>query len=294
MEKSNASPTLRSFRVNYLPLLQAIYPEREADRILDEWFAHVLAKPRYALATMRTEPLEASVAEEIEAGLQRLAEGEPLQYVRGWESFCGLRLTVNPSVFIPRPETEELVTHAAEAIAGIVAPVVLDACTGSGCIALAIKQLRPDALVSAFDISPEAVATACHNARENGLDIHLFKADLADYGRLPFAVASLYLIVSNPPYVPLDELPSLAPYVRDHEPHLALFAPQGQPLYFFDLLYRTAQHYLKPGGVLLAEGHIDYMDRALALAQQLGDWAQCHILCDASDRPRFIFVRKNG
>lgn len=178
----------------------------------------------------------------------RLAAGEPVQYVLGRADFCGLRLRVTPATLIPRPETEELVAWAVAECGG--ARRVLDAGTGSGCIAVALARALPKAEVEAWDVSDEALAVAARNAADCGVGVRCERVDLL----APPAAGPLFdVIVSNPPYVRLSERAAMEPRVLDHEPATALFVPDADPLCFYRALGALARRRLSPGGRLFVE-----------------------------------------
>lgn len=157
----------------------------------------------------------------LERLVARRMRGEPLQYIRGHTEFFGRRFFVDDRVLIPRPETELLV-EAAIARAPRDARV-LDIGSGSGCIAISLERERPDLDVVSIDVSVAALAVASRNAREHGSRTRFFASDLFDAIRGDFD-----LIVSNPPYIPLDDYTNLAAEVRDHEPRGALTpGPRG-------------------------------------------------------------------
>lgn len=231
---------------------------REAEWLLSETL-------RVSRAMLYARPRKAVPAEEaraFRARLQRRAGGEPLQYVLGHADFFGLRLTVTPSVLIPRPETEDVVAGALRRLHAVPDPTILDVGTGSGCIALALKAERPDAAVHACDVSRDALVVARANAEACGLNVQFFHADvLANSGVLP---ADLDLLISNPPYIPSDEAAALPVSVRAHEPGVALFSGDD-PLRFYRLLTRQAPRLLAPGGQLVLETHADHASDVAAL-----------------------------
>jgi len=181
--------------------------------------------------------------------IARRAMREPFAYIVGEKEFFGLRLRVNPNVLVPRPETELLVEEALEAIEAKRAPRVLDLGTGSGCIAIAIAHLRPDAEVVATDISPAALAVAADNARRHRVRVTFHCGDL--YDALFSGAAPFSLIVSNPPYMGLDEL-ATAPPELGFEPKQALtdFADGRAAL---ARVLAGAPHWLAADGVLIVE-----------------------------------------
>lgn len=189
---------------------------------------------------------------------RRRAAGEPVQYVLGHAHFYGLRLEVSPAVLIPRPETEEVVEAALACVAGVEAPWVLDVGTGSGAIALALVQARPDAVVVAADVSADALAVAQRNAARLGADVAFVQADALAPAFAAAVPPAFDLIVSNPPYVPDAERDELQREVRDHEPPVALFVRDADPLAPYRALAGHATRLLRPGGWLVVETHADH------------------------------------
>lgn len=194
-----------------------------------------------------------------EAALRRLASGEPLAHLTGWQPFHGLLLQVTPATLIPRPDTETLVDWALELLAGMPGePAVADLGTGSGAIALAIKAACPRARVTAVDFSAEALAVARANGERLGLPVDWRHGSWFQ----PLAGQRFDLVVSNPPYIAGDDphLPALR-----HEPITAL-TPGGDGLADLTSLIDAAPQHLAPGGWLLLEHGWDQAD---AVAQQL-------------------------
>ena len=188
-------------------------PRRDAELLL----SRALGLARIELYTQHDRPLtdaERAAAREL---VQRRGKREPLAYVLGDWDFRRLTLKTDTRALVPRPETEIVVERCLELLDGIESPRVVDVGTGSGAIALAIAQERPQARVQATDISPAALALAAENAEANGLEVEFREGDLLAGLAGPFD-----LIVSNPPYVDPDELDTLEPEVRDWEPRQAL------------------------------------------------------------------------
>jgi len=187
--------------------------------------------------------------------IHRRLAGEPIQYITGETEFYGLTFRVTPAVLIPRPETEHLVEEVLKRAAQIAHPRitplrVLDIGTGSGCIAIALAHHLPQATITAIDLSPEAINLARQNAALNNFAdrIRFLQGDLL----APVASEAFDLIVSNPPYVPTTDRPTLSVEVRDHEPAVALFAgPDGLDLY--RRLIPASHAAIVPGGLLLLE-----------------------------------------
>jgi release factor glutamine methyltransferase len=216
--------------------------------------ARALGLSRIELYTLHDRPLsdaERTAAREL---VQRRGQREPLAYVLGDWDFRRLTLKTDRRALVPRPETEIVVERCLALLEGIEAPRIADVGTGTGAIALALKQERPDAIVAATDISPDALELARENAAANELEIELVEGDL-----LAGVAGPLDLIVSNPPYVDAEELDALEPEVREWEPRGAL-VDEGQTL----RLARDAQAVLV--GWLVLEVH---EERAQALSDEL-------------------------
>ncbi|WP_243018693.1 MULTISPECIES: peptide chain release factor N(5)-glutamine methyltransferase [Candidatus Cardinium] len=196
--------------------------------------------------------------------IDRLKKQEPIQYVIGSTYFAGNCLKVTPAVLIPRPETEEWVTCLMHHLSDPTS--ILDIGTGSGCIAITLKQHFPKAVVEAIDISKAALAVAAYNAAQIGVKVHFTTADILTD---PLPASSWSLIVSNPPYVRMQEKPFMHANVVDYEPHLALFVPDNDPLIFHRRIIQLAALHLRTNGILcleineaLGEKIVDLLHRA--------------------------------
>ena len=179
-----------------------------------------------------------------------MKHNKPIQYILGVTEFYDLPFYVDDSVLIPRPETEELVHWILDDYHGL-SPRIIDIGTGSGCIPVALAKNLPLAKVLAADISETALATAHKNALRNSVTVEFLKMDilsdaLPDFGRFD-------LIVSNPPYVTVEQMDRMEANVLDYEPHIALFVPQTDPLIFYRAISRFAGKQLEPGGNLYFE-----------------------------------------
>ena len=216
--------------------------------------------------------------------LRRLQAGEPVQYVLGRTFFCGHEFRVRPGVLIPRPETEELVGVACDRVARYGegsgrsdgegsgrAVRILDIGTGSGCIAISLALAIPDAQVEAWDVSDEALAIARENARRLGAKVTFKKNDILKGNGAPSlwrglgeavgeASGEATLIISNPPYICEKERKDMEQRVLDHEPSLALFVPDDDPLLFYRAIAEYATRALTPKGLLLFEINPLYKD----------------------------------
>lgn len=199
----------------------------------------------------------------LETALNRLAQGEPLQYIIGSTPFCGLTFRVDSRVLIPRPETAELVEWITEDAGA--SGSLLDIGTGSGCIAVTLAHNLPYWKVQGWDISEGALEVARENSRLNGTDVEFNKADI-----LNVTVTDCYfdVIVSNPPYVMESEKEQMENRVLDFEPHSALFVPDSDPLMFYRAIAEFGNRALNKGGRLYFE--INPLE-AEALKEMLSD-----------------------
>lgn len=187
----------------------------------------------------------------INKALERLKQHEPIQYILESAPFLSDMLYVNPHVLIPRPETEEMVNAILQEN-DLRGARILDICTGSGCIAIALKKNGDTAVVEALDISQEALAVAKKNAAALHVQIDWYQLDFL---REELPDKQWDMIVSNPPYIPFAEKASMSSQVVDHEPAIALFVPDEEPLRFYKRLARAAKAHLTREGKVYAEFH---------------------------------------
>ena len=208
---------------------------------------HALGLPRLDLYTNFDRPLDERELAACRALLERRGRREPVAYILGRWGFHGLDLAVDGRVLVPRPETEVLVERCLALLDGLQAPRFADVGTGSGAIALAVKAARPDASVTATDVSANALAVARTNAAALGLEVELVEADLLAGVEGRFAV-----VASNPPYIGEGEMAALEPEVAEYEPRLATVAgPAGTEV--LERLVAAAPGALEPGGSLVVE-----------------------------------------
>ena len=236
--------------MNYIDLWHALHPlydDGEAKAIvrlvLEERFGLTMSDILCGKVT------ELSADDQAELGkiIGRLEKGEPVQYVLGYTSFCRRSFHVTPGVLIPRPETEELCRWITADGAGA---QVLDIGTGSGCIAVTLALDLPASAVTAWDISLKALNIARENANALGAAVTF---EVQDALLPPDDDRQWNLIVSNPPYVMHSEIGGMTKNVLNHEPDIALFAPHGRPILFYEVIGNYARHHLVPGGALYFE-----------------------------------------
>ena len=237
--------------MNSRELLKWAMAELGSDKRLEAelLLCHVLDTNRALLMAHDTDELAEEKAEAFRHLVLRRKADEPLQYLLGTASFMGLELLVTPAVLIPRFDTERLVEKALQLIDTKEAPIMLDVCTGSGAIALALQHYKPKASVYAGDLSGEALNIAAQNNQRCGLQVQFRQGNLLE----PFAdlTGRLDLLASNPPYITTQEMGELPGDVLQ-EPRLALWGGEDG-LYFYRKITAAAVTMLKPGGWLIYE-----------------------------------------
>lgn len=266
--------------------LVPLYDPREARSIALAAAAGISGLTTTALLTDPGAELPA--AERLEAAAERLAAGEPLQYVLGEAGFCGRPFVVRPGVLIPRPETEELVAWVLRD--EVRSRRLLDVGTGSGCIAVSLALGLPGAELFAADLSDEALAVAAENARRLGARVTLRRADALH--RLADAFPERFdAIVSNPPYVPESDRAAMHPNVRDHEPGMALFVPDDDRILFYRAIARAGRRLLLPGGRLYFEIYEHAAEETAQMLRQEG-YSAVELREDLNGKPRMICSRQ--
>jgi release factor glutamine methyltransferase len=231
--------------------LSVNYPREEIESFIPLIFEYLQGFSGLDLHLKQHEEFPQAKLIQLKEILRRLQNFEPIQYILGETEFYGMKIKVNPSVLIPRPETEELVDWILKDN-----PVknasLLDIGTGSGCIPVAIGKNRPDLKIKAMDISEEALCTARENAIWNQVEVQFMELDILKWQEKDFD-QKYDVIVSNPPYVTRSEESQMQRNVTEHEPHLALFVPDEEALIFYKAIADFAQEHLVPGGYLYFE-----------------------------------------
>lgn len=266
--------------------LVPLYGEREARAIARSAVAELAGIPLSALLTDPGAELAVEGLAEAEA---QLAAGKPLQYVVGHTEFYGHRFAVREGVLIPRPETEELVDRIVRSERG--ARRLLDVGTGSGCIAASLALALPEAEVYAADISDAALTVAAENFQQLDAKVTLRKADALNGLETVFP-ERFDAIVSNPPYVPESDRAAMHPNVRDHEPALALFVPDGDRIRFYRTIAQAGRRMLAPGGRLWFEIYEHAADEVVRMLGGEG-YTDTEVLRDLFDKPRMVCSRLN-
>lgn len=281
-EKMNIQKAKKDFNER----LAGLYDGAELSSLWRRTVEHV-AQKGYSRVLVDDNP-DPNLEDRLEEFALRLATGEPFQYITGEVEFAGLRLLVNPTVLIPRPETEELLhlilqNHSAPNL------LVMDVGTGSGCLPIALKHYKESWMLYAMDISPGALDTARENARLNHTEVSFFEDDILHPQK---NYPEFDIMVSNPPYILPSERGGMHKNVLTYEPGLALFTPQDDPLVFYRAVLSFSKTHLKSGGYLYFELNADTADQCLGLVNKTVGFS-AELVQDISGKPRFLQALKN-
>ncbi len=282
---------------------EPIYGELEAAQIVNMIFEEMWGVSRMKMLLNREEesPISTERAEEI---AQELATGRPVQYIIGEAEFCDMRFVVREGVLIPRPESEELIRWIVSESIDRRGCKVLDIGTGSGALAISLSLKLSDPEVVAVDISKDALSIASENIERLSAKVKLIEGD-ALRGVENFIESEgedgkedreedrkmFDIIVSNPPYIPRSEESQMRINVTQHEPHLALFVPDEDPLIFYRAIARSAQKLLREGGVLYFEIHENFAVETKMMLHDEG-YTQVEIRRDINEKERMICARR--
>lgn len=267
--------------------LSDFYPQGELKVLVRMLLQQVAGWSLVDMLTHNDLTLTAAQQMQIADAVERLKRYEPIQYILGAAEFDGMRLVVDARALIPRPETAELVLLLAETLSPDAS--VLDIGTGSGCIAVALAHRLPQAQVSAYDVSPDALALAAENARNQGVKIDFRQVDILHDA--PADAPVFDAIVSNPPYVTDSERASMEANVLDYEPALALFVPDDDPLLFYRAIADFAWTHLSIGGRLFFEINHRFGAEIVMMLRHKG-FANCAVQHDAFGKERFVVAQK--
>jgi release factor glutamine methyltransferase len=280
---------LKDYYTIFAAKLLDIYTKNEAAIITGWVFESLAGFSKLYIVKNGDQELEPSAIIKLNKALDGALKHQPVQYITGEAWFYNMKLKVNDQVLIPRPETEELV----EAVGSCQGAVgrghceILDIGTGSGCIAIAIKKNIVAANVTAIDISAAALQLAKENAANQKVSIHFKELNFLDesvWEKMP----AYDIIVSNPPYIPVNEKEKLDKNVIAWEPHSALFAPVGTPLLFYEKIASFAMSHLKPGGKIFMEIHENYGTKTAAIFKDR--FSSVEIKKDISGKDRMVIV----
>ncbi len=255
-------------------------------------FTELLDCDRLSLYFNRNVKLNKDKASVISSTLKRRLSGEPIQYILGKTEFMGLEFKLTPDVFIPRPETEILVEKTMNIVHSkeFIVHSILDIGTGSGCIAISLAKFLPNTKITAIDISENAINIAKQNALLNNVKINFLASNL--FSNYELRTTNYELIISNPPYIPSDEINNLQPEVK-YEPRIALDGGKDG-LDFYRKIIAGAKDYLTEGGFLITEMGFNQKEKIENIFQKAKIFQIIEIIKDYNNIDRVMVVRKNG
>jgi len=258
--------------------LDGIYGAGEVGVFVEMLFEAFLGWDKVRLLTSKEQTIDQSDLLRFHWALEDLHKQRPIQHIIGYTDFCGCRIGVSPDVLIPRPETEEIVNWIINNFTFHLSPfTLLDLCTGSGCIAIALKKAFPAAEVVGVDVSDAALEMARQNAKINGVEVRFRQADVFAMPSTESTATVKYgLIVSNPPYVRDSERAQMQRNVLDYDPELALFVPDDDPLRFYKAIAAIAKEHLAEDGLLVVEINEALADETSTLLKDYGFTSEVH------------------
>jgi release factor glutamine methyltransferase len=276
---------LSDIRNKYKHSLSAIYPPEEIDSLFTIAVEFCMELDRFSMLRDMNKNTSTDSENKMFDVLTRLTKAEPIQYITGVTEFYNIKLKINSSVIIPRQETEYLTDIIIKRNQGTRSLRIIDLCTGSGCIAVALAKNLPGSLITAVDLSMDAVRLAEENAEVNEQKITVIRDDLlaptSDYSKFD-------ILVSNPPYVRKSEKAMMHPNVLNYEPHKALFVDDEDPLVFYRALAKFAiKHVSKPLGKLYLEINQYLGKETQKLFKDFG-FMDVSVIKDLNDNERYI------
>ncbi|MCO5947839.1 peptide chain release factor N(5)-glutamine methyltransferase [Mucilaginibacter flavidus] len=286
--------TIKDVFENYKRMLKDIYDANEIEAITLLVINEICNLSKAKIKAFPETEILLEQNNELNNIFEELKTGKPVQYILGKTEFYGFPFNVNPSVLIPRPETEELVEWALASVGSRQSAVgsILDIGTGSGCIAVSLKKNLPGYKVSAIDISGEALQTAASNAVLNNVDIEFIKHDILNI-KSEIKIPKSEIIISNPPYVTLYDKTQMHTNVTDFEPHSALFVPENDPLLFYKAIANFAITNLTQNGLLFFEINESYGNETVELLKNKG-FKGIELRKDMSGRDRMVKAVNSG
>lgn len=268
--------------------LKANYIDDEKRVIAYLLAQHFTGKSKEKLIADKDEIVSDDVINKAKDTIDKLNNFYPIQYLIGEVEFYNIKLRVNSNVLIPRPETEELVDWILKDYKDYDNLKILDACTGSGCIAISIAFNKKDSMIDALDVSKEAIDLAKENAKLNLVNVNFFEYDVLNFSINNWKGCNDYdVIISNPPYIPLKEKDKLQPQIVHFEPPLALFVEDDDPLIFYKKISEMATKILKPGGSIYFEVNENY---GIDVVKLLIDYGFSNIILkkDLNEKDRMV------
>lgn len=282
--------TLRELKNKFQDSLLDLYPSEEVQSFFSILSEEFLNLSRIETVLKADTPISEENINQFKNAIQRLKQSEPIQYILGKTEFYSLPFNVNKQVLIPRPETEELVDWIINNYKEHGKINLLDIGTGSGCIGISLAYNLKNAEVSVLDVSEKALTVTKENALQNNVSITFLKEDILSCNQLP---QKYDVIVSNPPYVRISEKEAMKNNVLLHEPDLALFVENNDPLLFYEKIASLAQTYLLPGGCLYFEINEYLSDDMNQLLKEKG-FVDVIVKKDMFGKDRMVKCRKDG
>lgn len=281
------SNSLKALRKYFSEKLDDLYPIEEIDALFFLGLQHYLSLSKLDYMMDAERSVSESDILRFRHLSRELKREVPIQYILGECSFMDLRILVNEDVLIPRPETEEILDDIFKKIGSIKNAV--DLCSGSGCIALALKKNYPNAEVIGIELSKKALALSKENASKNSIDVNFLKADVLNE---ELTLPQLDLIVSNPPYVLESEKALMKKNVLDHEPEMALFVDDADPLIFYRAIVKIAVEKLSEEGWLFMEINEKFGKEIMLMLEQAGLHKKLAINKDLNGKDRWVCAKK--
>ena len=281
----------RGFVADVAQVLLPIYEAEESRSIAKRVLSDVVGVTTTEMALYPDREISHEYMERIEIAIERLSKGEPLQYVAGFEEFCGERFEVGEGVLIPRPETEELVEIILKQtkIQGDNKIKIVDLACGSGCIGISLANRLTNSQLVSVDLSEKALEYTQRNAEKilGGKDVKVIKMDLLDEKRDESEITGADIIVSNPPYIMEMEKQQMRPNVLNFEPHLALFVSDDDPLLFYRAIAKSSKERLNKGGRLYFEIN-EALGKEMVELMEMSGYQKVILYKDFRGKERFV------
>lgn len=284
----NTAEAVKSY---FLERLNSIFSEREITFFYKECLKKRLKISDSDLILQKDIRVSESDLLFFRSIVKRLQNHEPFQYILGETFFYDLIIRCDERALIPRPETEELVEWIIQTTDKAMPYQIVDYCTGTGCVALALKSQLVQSTVLATDISSDALALAKKNAMLLNLSVNFLEENALLNDSDNFEINSLDVIVSNPPYIPMKDKSQMEKNVLDFEPHMALFVSDDNPLIFYKAIAEKANKLLKPSGYLFFEMHEDFAIQTKDLVESMG-FDEVEIKQDLQGKNRMLRAKK--
>ena len=299
MQQSNNNFCLfNNLRVTYKQLIQTFYsnlqyyyPKTEVRSFVARILEHEKKWQQIDIHLNYENQTDVNLVNKIDIITKKLINYEPIQYILGKTFFYDFNFNVAPGVLIPRPETEELVDIIVKRKDLKSKLNILDIGTGSGCIAISLSKLIPETQVFAIDVSDTALEIATKNAKKNKAKVSFHKSDILNWENDTFFDEHRFdIIVSNPPYIPLNDFESLEDNVKKHEPKIALFVPDNDPVIFYRRIAEMAKDCLNEHGSLYFEINETYGEEVVLAVKKAG-FDNIKIIKDINGKDRIVIVQ---